>query len=244
VFDWSRQEPVQYEAILWPCAGYFPIEQFSAYTAWSVTVNPERYRLAEGGQQVTLRRQGDGRVWTFTAADTDKTGEYFAVDRQGFGIDNCIIFRPDPDSVGEYRTGDVFEVTLSGGVLLADDVTPATVSYTTTFMSQETVLPVATVTRPHTPSSPRHRRLFTAWGYLQPRHAAGTKAVTLSCSRRANGVWTVRKSVRATVADYEGYSRYSVRLSLPSAGRWRIRALHSDTGHAAGWSPWRYLAVR
>ena len=30
VFDWSRQEPVDYEAILWPCAGYFPVEQFAA----------------------------------------------------------------------------------------------------------------------------------------------------------------------------------------------------------------------
>lgn len=243
VFDWSRPEPIDYDAVLWPCAGYFPVEQFSPLNACSITLNSDRYVLGDSGQQVTLRRLGDGRTWTFTAADTDKTGEYFTVDRQGFGVDNCVIFRPDPDSVGAYRTGDVFEVTLSGGVYAADGVTPATVSVTTTFMSQETVVPAATVTRPSAPASPRHGRLFTAWGYLEPRHDAGTKAVTLYCSRRSYGVWMVRKTVRASVSDYAGYSRYSVRMSLPVSGRWRIRAHHADAGHAASWSAWRYLVV-
>lgn len=193
---------------------------------------------------VTLRRVADDRTWTFTSADTDKSGEFFAVDTQGFGIDNCFIFRPDPASVGSYKVGDIFEVTLSGGVYLADGVTPATVTYATEFMSQVTVLPAATVTRPHAPLSPRHGRLFTVWGYLKPQHAAGTQTVKLYCSRRVSGVWKLRKTMRATVSDYSTYSKYSVRLSLPSAGRWRIRGYYADADHRASWSTWRYLTVR
>jgi hypothetical protein len=47
----------------------------------------------------------------------------------GFGVDNCFIFRPDPDSVHGYRAGDAFQVTLSGGLYLADGVTPTESSY-------------------------------------------------------------------------------------------------------------------
>jgi len=244
VFDWSRVEPVDYAAVLWPCAGYFPVQMFSAGTAWSITLNPDQYVIGDGAYTVSLRRIGDGRIWTFTSADTDPSGKYFNVDTQGFGVDNCFIFRPDPASVGSYRVGDVFEVTLSGGVYLADGVTPATISYRTEFMSQETVLPAATVTRPYAPASVRRRKMFSAWGYLMPLHAAGTRAVTLYCSRRVGSAWKVRKTVTATVGDYSTYSRYSVRLSLPSAGRWRIRGYHADAEHRPSYSAWRYLVVR
>jgi len=186
----------------------------------------------------------DDRLWTFTSADTDKSGEYFRFDEYEYGVDNCFIFRPDPAAVGGYQVGDVFEVTLNGGVFLADGATPATVSYTTEFMSKVTVLPLATVTRPQTPLTPRHGRMFTVWGYLKPRHAAGTQAVKLYCSRRVNGTWKLRKTVRATVSDYSTYSKYSVRLSLPSAGRWRIRGYHADADHRASWSTWRYVTAR
>lgn len=136
VFDTSRAEEVDYDAILWPCAGNFPAQMFASSTAWSVTVNPDEYALHEGSLSVTLRRLRDGRSWTFTRADHDWTGDFFEVSTVGCGVSNCIIFWPDPDSVGRYRPGDVFEVRLSRGVLSADGKVPVVIAYQTRFMSQ------------------------------------------------------------------------------------------------------------
>ena len=135
VFDWSRVSAVSYGAIRWPCAGPFPVEMFSAGTAWSITLNPDRYDWTSGGHTVTMRRVRDGRTWTLSSADTDKSGDYFRFDTGGYGVANCFIFRPDPASVGAYRIGDSYQITLSGGIFRSDGVTPASVSYTTTFMS-------------------------------------------------------------------------------------------------------------
>jgi uncharacterized protein YkwD len=151
VFDWSRAATVDYGAVAWPSAGLFPVEMFSASTAWSITLNPAKYSWTPGGHTVTLRRRADGRVWTFTADDTDKAGEYFNFDTGGYGVADCFIFRPDPAAVTGYKDGDVFDVTLSGGITAASGGGPAEVSYTTEFMSQDAAagtLPAATVTTP------------------------------------------------------------------------------------------------
>lgn len=104
-------------------------------------------------------------------------------------------------------------------------------------------LPLATLTVPHTPSSPRRGTVFTGYGYLTPRHPAGTSAVSLQCYRYESGHWVLRKTVKATVSDSSAGSRYSVRMSLPMAGKWRVRALHADAGHRASYSAYRSLTV-
>ena len=138
VFDWSRASAVAYDSVKWPCAGPFPAEMFGASIPWSITLNPTLYSWTPGtaGHTITLRRERDGRVWTFTSADTNKSGQYFNFETSGYGVANCFIFRPDPASVGGYQIGDVFDVTLSGGVTNKADGSPATVSYRTQFMSQ------------------------------------------------------------------------------------------------------------
>ena len=172
VFDWSRAAAVGYDTIKWPCAGPFPVEMLSAGTAWSITLNPDRYDWTSGGHTVTMRRVRDGRTWTLSAADTDKSGDYFRFDTGGYGVANCFIFRPDPASVGAYRVGDSYQITLSGGIFRSDGVTPAKVSYTTTFMSH-LPLPVATVTTPVTRSAFVRGRSYSVHGFLKPRHTAG-----------------------------------------------------------------------
>ena len=243
VFDWSRARAVSYDAIKWPCAGPFPVEMFSAGTAWSITLNPERYQWTAGGHTVTMRRVRDGRTWTFTAADADKAGNYFTFDTGGYGVANCFIFRPDPASIGAYRIGDSFQITLSGGIFRSDGVTPARVSYTTTFTSQ-LPLPAATLTTPAASSTLVRGRTYSAHGFLKPRHAAGSLAVTLRCYRRESGHWTLRKTVRAKVRDHSTYSRYAVSLALSSNGKWRLRASHACAEHRASYSAYRYVTVR
>lgn len=100
VFD-SSGNTSDYEFIAWPASGNFPndLSAFTKNTAWSVSVNPERYRRPAAEElTVTLTRASDGRVWTFSGQEqyiADSSGRYFNVDTVGYGIDNCIIFRPD-----------------------------------------------------------------------------------------------------------------------------------------------------
>lgn len=117
-FDTSRAA-VDYAAVAYPSAGPFPMDQgfFNSRTPWSLTLNPAKYDWDTSGHTITLRRVADGKTWTFTAADTSKSGEYFTFERSGYGVANCFIFRPDPSSVS-YKAGDQFDVTLSGGVYL------------------------------------------------------------------------------------------------------------------------------
>jgi uncharacterized protein YkwD len=242
-FDWSRAGAVGYDAVKWPCAGRFPVEMFSAGTAWSITLNPDRYDWTSGGHTVTMRRVRDGRSWTLTAADTDKSGDYFRFDTGGYGVANCFIFRPDPAAIGAYRIGDAFQITLSGGIFRSDGVTPAKVSYTTTFMSH-LPLTAATVTTPVTRSTFVRDRRYSVHGLLKPRHADGTLAVKLRCYRLESGHWVLRKTVRAKVSDSSTYSRYDVRLALPSRGKWRLRAGHLCAEHRASFSAYRSVTVR
>lgn len=138
VFDMGRTSKVAYDAILWPSAGPFPVEMLGTSVPWSVTLNPGLYSWTPGsaGHTVTLRRLRDSKTWTFTSADTDKSGEYFNFDTAGYGVSNCFIFRPDPSSVGAYEIGDEYEVTLSGGITSKADGSPAVIAYTTRFISQ------------------------------------------------------------------------------------------------------------
>ncbi|HEY5386515.1 MAG TPA: hypothetical protein VIL79_01295 [Thermoleophilia bacterium] len=58
VFDWSRVEQVDYDAVAWPCTGYFPTQMFSANTARSITLNPDRYVVGAGGHAHPAVRGG------------------------------------------------------------------------------------------------------------------------------------------------------------------------------------------
>ena len=135
-FDRSRATAVAYAAIAYPSAGPFPMDEgfFGSSTPWSITLNPSRYDWDSTGHTVTLRRVSDGKTWTFTSADTNASGEYFTFDTGGYGVANCLIFRPDPASV-TYAAGDQFDVTLSGGIYAEGTRTPVTVTYRTRFMS-------------------------------------------------------------------------------------------------------------
>lgn len=135
-FDRSRAEQVAYSVIAYPSAGPFPVDQgfFGADTPWSVTLNPARYDWDGTGHTVTLRRVADGKTWTFTASDTNTSGEFFSFNTGGYGVPNAFVFRPDPRSIA-YNAGDEFDVTLWGGIYAEGTRTPASVSYRTRFIA-------------------------------------------------------------------------------------------------------------
>lgn len=112
VFDRSGAG-CDYDFVGWPASGNFPSNLFGRSTAWSVTVNPQRYQTPDKSQiQVTLTRESDGKVWTFSGDGYKPSGSglYFNVDKGGYGVSNCIIFRPD---IGESYEG-TFRVKIDG----------------------------------------------------------------------------------------------------------------------------------
>jgi len=236
-FDRSRASAVQYDSVKWPAAGEFPVEMFSAGNPWSITLNPAIYAWTPGaaGHTVTLRRARDGKVWTFTSADTDKSGEYFNFETNGYGVANCFIFRPDPAKLGGYRSGDVFDVTLSGGITKKQGGGAATVSYRTQFVSQSA--PSVYVLTPVAPPRMSRTRYYPVYGTLRPRRTAGSYPVRIYRQRYVAGAWKSYGYVTARASNYKTYTKYSRSIRLPYAGRWRLRAYApAVSGRAAMWS--------
>ena len=107
------------------------------------------------------------------------------------------------------------------------------------------VTPDARLTAPMAPPRVVRGRTFAVGGYLMPRHLAGSHPVKLVCCRHQSGRWVLRKTVWARASDFASYSRYSGRVALPYAGRWRIRAVHAaDALNGASRSGWRYVSAR
>lgn len=129
-FDRSRRDDVKKAFVAWPAEGAHPVEFFAPHTMWSLTFNPSVYRAPQNGRvQITLRRERDGKTWNFPGAPRNADG-YFAYDTQGFGVNNCLMFRPD--GVGNFSDGDSFRVEVTG--LMSGD-SAAALQYSVTFFS-------------------------------------------------------------------------------------------------------------
>ncbi|GAA0388738.1 S-layer homology domain-containing protein [Paenibacillus motobuensis] len=142
-FDKSRPAgEVTYEYIAWPAAGQFPLEVWHDKDPWSISLNPDIYdNTKTSSVTVKMTRQSDGKVWSFSAEDRDKAGKYFTVDKGGYGIPYCIIFRPDLPM--EYKAEDQFHIEVTG-LYNKGSGQPLSLSYDTQFFKakQETEQPI------------------------------------------------------------------------------------------------------
>jgi hypothetical protein len=116
--DGSRNPEYDYDYVAWPSPGVFPANLFSNNIAWSISVNTQKYGSPDESKiEVILEHANSGKVWTFsnsTPVSTATGSTYFNVEKNGYGIRNCIIFRPALESSFQYQNGDVFQVTISG----------------------------------------------------------------------------------------------------------------------------------
>ncbi|AZS14111.1 S-layer homology domain-containing protein [Paenibacillus lutimineralis] len=148
-FDKSRPAgEVTYEYIAWPAAGQFPLEVWHDKDPWSISLNPDIYdNTKTSSVTVKMTRQSDGKVWNFSADDRDKAGKYFTVNKGGYGIPYCIIFRPD--LAMEYKAEDQFHVEVTGLYGKASGK-QLSLSYDTQFFKakQETEQPIEQPTSP------------------------------------------------------------------------------------------------
>ena len=135
VFDTSGTAG-DYSFISWPASGSFPCQLFAANVPWSVSLDPRDWSApVEADVTVHLVRESDGRDWTFSGDyPASATGDYMNVNNDGYGIPRCIIFRPDPDSVGERYDG-TWTVTIDGLKDRAGD--PADLAWQVTFFDAD-----------------------------------------------------------------------------------------------------------
>lgn len=118
--------------------------------------------------------------------------------------------------------------------------------YLASTSSAVAITPKSYVRTPIAPTTMRHTRYYTVYGYLKPRHAAGTFPVRIYKYRKVSGHWKSYGYVTAKAYNYSWYTKYSKSLRLGSAGSWRVRAYApADSGHSATWSSgYDYITVK
>jgi hypothetical protein len=94
-FDQSAANVPDFDFVCYPARGYMPLEYFSPQEAWSVSLNPRKFKAPPAKTQP--------KIFTWDAKTKEK-GEPLPlnsvkVDFIPFGIPNCIIFRPEKTAV-------------------------------------------------------------------------------------------------------------------------------------------------
>lgn len=114
-----NNQNVDYDFISWPSSGNCPDNLFRITDPWSVTLNPNKYQKPDISQiQVEIRRVSDGMVWIMNSSDyTDSPStskDYLTVNNDGYGVSNCIIFRPQKDELPDSVFEGLYSVKVSG----------------------------------------------------------------------------------------------------------------------------------
>ncbi|HET6352032.1 MAG TPA: PASTA domain-containing protein [Coriobacteriia bacterium] len=107
--------------------------------------------------------------------------------------------------------------------------------------------PKASVTTPIARAKMRKGKYYTVYGYLKPLHAAGSTYVRVyKWHKTKAGTWVPYGYVNAKLTPLKASSKYSVKIRLKTAGRWRIKAYApEDSAHAAAWSTgYDYITVK
>jgi hypothetical protein len=95
-FDQGRSVVPDYQYIAYPPRGLMPMSLFEERQAWSVVLNPAKYRRPErGAVAVGVYPASLDAVQGRLYVNVESLPlDYFNVNHDGFGVPNCIIFRP------------------------------------------------------------------------------------------------------------------------------------------------------
>ncbi len=91
------------------------------------------------------------------------------------------------------------------------------------------------------PTSPRKRARFYVSGIL-PAHSYPTSVTLKFYLRNSKGKYVYKTGTTVGVPSRTG--TYRKAFSLPTAGKWQVRAYHADDGHDPSWSAIRSFTVR
>ena len=204
----------------------------------------------QGVAYIYYSLDGD-RVHLFTVGINPQTTVDIAAPAAGKNATHTITFWSQ-DNAGNVEAVKSATFTVAGAAL-PPVVTPPVVTppvVTPPVVKPPVVSPYvgkrhATLTTPAAPSTVYARHWFKVTGYIT-RHTSGSHAVQLRFYRYKNGHYAYYKTVRPAVYNsmFREYSRYSAKTTLKYKGRWRIRAVHSDSLHLTTYSKYEYLRVK
>ena len=136
MYAFDNKGTAKKERVLWPSEGYFPTDFFAPDQAWSISLDSSVYSNTAANIaniSVKLTCLNNNKTWTFTKADTNKSGKYFKVDTGGYGMNFCIIFRPD--GITSYGgSTNKFKVEVTGLKGVKNNALP-TMTYSVEFFS-------------------------------------------------------------------------------------------------------------
>ena len=171
---------------------------------------------------------GDGG----TIVSTINGGAGWASQNSGTTTDlACVDFASVSTGLAVGRGGTILK-TIDGGATWTRQLAPLRTA--------------VTLSNPSAPSTMTHAKSYIVHGYLKPRHVRGSQPVYIYEYKSVGSTWTLYGSVKATASNYRTYTKYSAKVKLPSAGKWRLRAYApADGNHEAKWSSgFDYVRVR
>ena len=132
----DKSQPIKpnYDYVAWPSKGYFPISWLPQGTAWSVALNPDKYKTPEIADVTgKITNTVDGSVVDLVPWQTPG----FAILYDKYGEGPSITFLPQVDDAyfKSPKAGNEFVVELNG--IYKTDGTPATIKYTVKLFAME-----------------------------------------------------------------------------------------------------------
>ena len=67
--------------------------------------------------------------------------------------------------------------------------------------------------------------------------------MVVTLALRPMGTALAAEEAATEVSKYKSYSKYSMKVSVSSKGKWRVCSYHSDSKHAPTYSAWRCITV-
>lgn len=120
-------------------------------------------------------------------------------------------------------------------------------AHTTNSQTSQVFATKSIVSNPTAPSTMYKGKYKTVYGYLEPKHTAGSYPVRIYKYKKVSGKWKSYGYVNAKASTVnDSKSKYARSLCLPSTGSWRLRAYApADSRHAATWSTgYDYVTVK
>lgn len=110
---------IEWDYTSWPSEGYMPIEYFVDQNTgrmpdWSLSLNPEKYRVADPKKVIVeVKQKNNSKKWRLTTAvNKSNSGNYLSVTKNDDSDGDFIVLRPALKT--SLKNNDVFEIKVSG----------------------------------------------------------------------------------------------------------------------------------
>jgi hypothetical protein len=123
--DQSQKSVPDYDGVAYPARGLMPVQFFNPRYAWILGLNPQKFRPMDGSVEAKIWEIDD----TLAKMGEPLKMNYCKPGSGGFGLPNCLIFRPEKLDM---TPGKRYLVEIDG-VKRADGRTPAPIRYVVQF---------------------------------------------------------------------------------------------------------------